>query len=211
METDRLMDMLAREAGPAPRAAVARRLAPVALAGAVLSIALAFWLMGPLSAASLQSPTTWIKLAYAVSLALAAGLLTSRLARPIARLKAPGLMVMLVVTTMAVFGAVMFSQTPAEQRLGALLGQTWLSCPWTLVGLSLPALAGVLWAVRGLAPTRPRQAGWAGGLFAGALGAVGYALVCPESSSVFVAVWYTAGIVLTGLIGRLLGPVVLRW
>jgi hypothetical protein len=211
MDTDRLMDMLARDAGPAPRAAVARRLAPVALGGVVLSIVLAFWLMGPLPAASFESVATWIKMCYAVSLALAAGLLTSRLARPVAHLKAPRMLVWLVVTAMAVVGAVMLGLTPADERLGALLGQTWLSCSWTLMGFSLPALAGILWAIRGLAPTQPRQAGWAGGLLAGALGAVGYALACPESSSAFVAIWYTAGIVLTGLIGRLLGPLVLRW
>jgi hypothetical protein len=46
---------------------------------------------------------------------------------------------------------------------------------------------------------------------AGALGALGYALSCEESSPAFVAVWYTAGVALVGLLGAALGPRVLRW
>jgi hypothetical protein len=34
---------------------------------------------------------------------------------------------------------------------------------------------------------------------------------CPESSPTFVAIWYTLGIFLTGLIGRLIAPMALRW
>jgi hypothetical protein len=41
--------------------------------------------------------------------------------------------------------------------------------------------------------------------------ALGYSFACPETSLTFVAIWYTAGIVLAGLVGRVLGPVVLRW
>jgi len=75
----------------------------------------------------------------------------------------------------------------------------------------LPALAAALWAVRGLAPTRPWAAGFAAGLLAGSVGAFGYSLSCPEASPAFVAAWYTLGIVLTGAVGAALGPRVLRW
>jgi hypothetical protein len=80
-----------------------------------------------------------------------------------------------------------------------------------VLALSLPALAAALWAVRGLAPTCPRRAGVAAGILAGAIGAIGYSLHCPEASIAFVAVWYTAGITLAGVIGAALGPLVLRW
>ena len=39
----------------------------------------------------------------------------------------------------------------------------------------------------------------------------GYALACTEASPAFVAVWYTLGIIVTGAVGALLGPRVLRW
>lgn len=211
MHTEQLIDMLARDAGPAPRAVVARRLIPVMLLGAVCSSVLALWIIGPLPAEVFQTPSPWIKLAYAAALAVGAGLLTSRLARPIAGLFTPWLLVWLVIGTMALVGAVALGLTPADERLDAMFGQTWLRCPWTLMGFSLPALAGILWVVRGLAPTKPRQAGWASGLLAGALGAMGYALACSETSSIFVAIWYTMGIVMTAFIGRVLGPSMLRW
>jgi hypothetical protein len=91
------------------------------------------------------------------------------------------------------------------------MGHSWLACPRNVLGLSLPALAAALWALRGLAPTRPRRAGLAAGLFAGALGAGGYALGCREESTVFISLWYSAGIAASGLLGALIAPRVLRW
>jgi hypothetical protein len=112
---------------------------------------------------------------------------------------------------MALLGVISLLRLPADQRLEGLLGHSWLQCPVNVLLLSLPALAAALWAVRGLAPTRPRLTGLAAGLFAGAIGAVGYALACTELSMAFVSVWYSAGILLTGLLGAVLGPRVLRW
>ena len=107
--------------------------------------------------------------------------------------------------------ACIFLQLPPGLRSAAVLGHAWLVCPWLLVGFSIPALAAAFWAVRGLAPTRLRAAGLACGLLAGAVGAAGYSLACPESSVAFVAIWYSLGIVLTALLGAVLGPRLLRW
>lgn len=211
MKTELLIDMLAQGAGPAPRAAVARRLLPVALAGLVVSTLLALWVIGPLPAVMFQTPAPWIKLAYTVSLAVAAAVLTTRLARPIARLQAPRTAVRVVIGVMAAGGAALLAAAPPGERLEAVLGQSWLVCPWLLMALSLPTLAGILWALRRLAPTRLQEAGFASGLLAGSLGAIGYSLACPESSATFVAIWYTAGILLTGCVGGWLGGRVLRW
>jgi hypothetical protein len=211
MKTDALIELLARGAGPAPRAVAARRLVPVAALGLLASVLLALSVIGPIPASMYSTSAPWMKLAYAGSLAGAAGWLTARLARPIARLTAPRGTVLAVVGTMGLLGLLAWVATPDNQRMLALLGNSWSTCPWNVAAFSLPALTGSLWAVRGLAPTRPRAAGFAAGLFAGAVGAFGYALSCPEQSAAFVAVWYTLGIGLTGLLGALLGPRVLRW
>jgi hypothetical protein len=116
-----------------------------------------------------------------------------------------------VLTIMALVGAMSLITEPSGARMQALLGRSWSTCPWSVLFLSLPALAASLWAVRGLAPTQPRAAGFAAGLLAGSVGAFGYALSCPEASPGFVAVWYTLGIALTGTVGAVLGPRVLRW
>lgn len=211
MKTQSLIDMLARGAGPAPRAPVLRRLAPVVALGVLSSAVFALVSMGSIPAALYATPAPWTKLIYGASLALAAGWLTARLARPVARTLWPLRAILAVFATMLALGALTLVTSAPDQRMATLLGETWRTCPPNVVMLSLPALAGALWALRGLAPTHLRAAGFHAGLMAGALGAMGYALVCPEVSATFVAVWYSLGILLTGLLGALLGPRLLRW
>jgi hypothetical protein len=119
--------------------------------------------------------------------------------------------VTIVFLLMLLAGAVTLITTPEGERWSALLGQTWWICPWMLTILSLPALTAILWAMRSLAPTRLKQAGFAAGLVAGVLGSMGYSLACPETSVAFVAIWYSMGIALTGWVGQWIGPKVLRW
>lgn len=211
MKTDDLIELLARGAGPAPRAVAARRLTHAAAWGLAASALLAIGLFGPIPAELYGSPAPWIKFAYAAALAGAAGWLTARLARPAARLVVPRRAVVAVFAAMAALGIAALVGTEPGDRAQALLGYSWSTCPWIVFAVSLPGLGGALWAVRGLAPTRPVAAGFAAGLFAGALGALGYSLSCPEASAAFVAVWYSLGIGLSAVAGALLGPWVLRW
>lgn len=211
MKTESLIDILARGAGPAPRAVAARRLWPAAAVGLLASAAMALTLLGSMPAAMYATPAPWVKWAYAAALALAAGWLTAGLSRPVARLSPASLVLLAAVAVMTALGAWTVLAADPDERLAALFGETWRSCPWNVLAFSMPALAGTLWAVRGLAPTRLRAAGFAAGLLAGAVGALGYALACPEVSPAFVAVWYSLGIALTGMLGALLGPHLLRW
>lgn len=211
MKTEAFIAILARGAGPAPRSAAAKKLTLAAGAGLLASSGLALRFIGPIPAAMLLGSALWIKLVYAIALAGAAGWATARLSRPIARLSAPRQAVIGVIAAMALLGSAYVLSAPEGKRVAAMLGKTWFSCPWNVVFLSLPALACILWAVRSLAPTRPRLAGLVAGLFAGALGAAGYAFACLELSPTFVSIWYSLGIGMTALIGAALGPYVLRW
>jgi hypothetical protein len=211
MNTHLLIAMLARGAGPAPKAVVAQRLAPAAAVGLLGSCLMALLFIGPLPTDVFLTPAPWMKLAYAVSLAAAACWLMAKLARPMAHSARPIVAAISVLVAMAVAGLISALQVPPEGRISALLGQTWLMCPWVLMALSLPALVAIFWALRGLAPTDLPGAGTAAGLLAGTIGAMGYALACPENSTAFVAVWYTLGIGLTALMGRWAGPRFLRW
>lgn len=211
MRTDQLIAALASGAGPAPRAVAARRLGPAALLGAGFSAAAALIAFGWVPVAMFEGPAPWLKFAYTGALALTAAWLTARLARPASRLGGPALGVLAVIAVALLAGAGVLLAAPPPQRLELLLGETWRSCPWNVFALSLPALAAALWALHGLAPTRLRAAGAAAGLFAGALGALGYALACTELSMGFVATWYTLGIAATTALGALLGPRLLRW
>lgn len=211
MRTDDLIAALAAGAGPAPRAVVARRLTPAVLVGVGASTALAFVTLGLMPDVGAIGAALWIKLGYAVVLAAAAAWLTSKLARPVARAQAATLAVIAVPAVMVLAGAAAFLDTPTDERTAYLLGQSWLRCPLAVFALSLPALSAILWAVRGLAPTRPQAAGLAAGLLAGAVGAFGYAFACFEQSTAFIAVWYTLGIGMAGALGAAMGPRALRW
>ena len=182
MKTDDLIDMLARGAGEAPPWQVAPKLLTAALMGLVAAAFLSVVVIGPIPAALYATPAPWIKLAYGVGLALAAGWLVARRARPLSRLTAARGAVLVVLVAMAVVGATTLMNAPAEQRMPQLMGHSWKTCPFNLFALSLPGLAATLWVMRDLAPGSPRAAGLAAGLMAGAVGAVGYSLACGQRS-----------------------------
>lgn len=211
MKTDEFIDLLATNAGPAPRTVAAKRLAPAVALGFAASAAVALALLGPIPATLYATAAPWLKFAYAGALAAVAAWLATRLGRPVPRLRGPALAVLAVLVAVAVVGVGALLATPVGARAAALLGHSFLVCPLNVFVLSLPALAAILRALRGLAPTRLRAAGLGAGLLAGALGAFGYAFTCTELSPAFVAVWYTLGIALTAGLGAALGPRVLRW
>ncbi len=211
MKTETLIEILARQAGPAPDFPVARRLAAAGGLGLLASSVLALALIGPLPAAVFYTAAPWVKLGFAVLLLIGASALAARLSRPVSSTAIPRAAVISVFLLMLLAGAVTLITTPEGERWSALLGDTWWICPWMLMMLSLPALTAILWSMRSLAPTRLKQAGFAAGLVAGVVGAMGYSLACPETSVAFVAVWYSLGIVLSGWVGQWLGPRVLRW
>ncbi|MBI3155470.1 MAG: DUF1109 family protein, partial [Burkholderiales bacterium] len=165
----------------------------------------------PVPAALFVAPGMLLKLGYAAALAAGGGWLAARLGRPLARIGTPLRALAVALAAIALLGLAAVLLAPAGQRLAPILGESWQTCPRDVLLLSLPALAGALWALRGLAPTRPRAAGAAAGLAGGAVGALAYAFTCPELSPAFVAVWYTLGVGAAGALGALLGPRVLRW
>lgn len=211
MRTDQLVDMLARQAGPAPRRVVETRLGLAAGVGALASAGLAIGALGLNTGLADMGAALAAKLAYVVGVLLAAAWFADRVSRPGTPWRRAARGVAGVVLAMSMLAAVVWALAPGTERLDLLLGRSWASCPWRVTALSVPALVALLWAMRGLAPTRPRLAGFAAGLLAGSLGALGYALYCPELSPVFVLVWYSLGILVPAGLGALLGPWLLRW
>lgn len=211
MKTDNFIEFLAKGASEEPTPAVGNRLLVAASLGFLASLTVVLVLIGPLPADVFTTATPWIKFAYTLLLIAVAARLTAGLSKPLARLTGPVKMLWLVLLAMLAIGAWSLAQTPATGRLNALLGQTWLLCPWIVFLVSLPTLVALQRTVREFAPTRLRQAGFACGLLAGALGAAAYAVACPEDSPAFVAVWYTLGILLTALAGAFSSRWLMRW
>jgi hypothetical protein len=211
MKTEDLIVSLARSAGPAPQAVVARRIGPVVALGALMALGGALAIGNWVGQAVMLQPGWLFKAGYTVVLALLAGLCAAALARPAVpvgrRWAAVGALFLLVLG----LGALEWWATPSEARMASWMGHSWLQCPYRVLALSLPTLVLALWALRGLAPTRPVWAGLAAGLMAGGVGASVYALTCTETALSFVATWYTLGVLASGALGALLGPRVLRW
>jgi hypothetical protein len=213
MNTDDLIALLARDADPVDMSTARRRLAIALAGGAAGGVLLMFVLLGlnPRFGMYLSLPMHWVKVGFTVALLLTALVTAVRLAKPGVRLAwAPALLAAPVAIIWMLAIAALLGADPA-QRSTLIYGQTWAVCPTNIVVLSAPAFVLMFWALKALAPTRPRWAGAAAGLTAGALGAAAYTLHCPELAAPFIAIWYLIGILIPTAIGALIGPWVLRW
>ncbi len=212
MKTNDLINMLAVNAGPMEPAASRRFLFMLGWGGfgAALLMAMLLGVREDLAAASLL-PMFWLKLAFPVSLAVAAFFAADRLARPGAALGRVPAALLAPVAVIWLIGAATLLGAPAGDREALLFGETWQDCPLFIVVLSLPVMAGSFWAMRGLAPTRLPLAGAAAGLLAGAVGAAVYSLHCPEMAAPFLGTWYLLGMLIPATAGALLAPLLLRW
>ncbi|HEX3429474.1 MAG TPA: DUF1109 domain-containing protein [Rhizomicrobium sp.] len=192
---------------------VSRRLLVGLGAGALVSIAFVLAVLGvrPDLVPAMGTGMFWAKLAYPFALALIAGLAAERLGRPAA--SARGRLVWLAVPFLAVaaLGAVQFLAAAPHLRQTLVMGESARVCPFLVLASSLAPFAGLVWAMRGLAPTRLGETGAVIGLAAGGAGAFAYAWHCTESGGAFLALWYTAGILAAAALGALLGPYLLRW
>ena len=120
MRTDELIHMLARQAGPAPRALAAQRLGVALGGGALLGLLAAMLLVGPIPLALFADSAPWIKLAYALALAAAATTWLTRLGRPGAPTRARARATAGVVLLMGAVGLASLAVTPQGERLQAI-------------------------------------------------------------------------------------------
>ena len=190
VKTDELILMLASGAEAAEPHALERRFT-IALGwgafGATLLMAIMLGVRPDLSDA-VRLPMFWVKLAFPAALGAGALLATVRLSRPGTRLgRVPAALTAPVLAMWLLAAIVLLGATPAE-RPQLVFGETWVYCPFIIAALSVPPFGALLWAMKGLAPTRLALAGAAAGLLAGAVGALVYTLHCPEMESPFLAV-----------------------
>jgi hypothetical protein len=213
MNTEDLISLLSTGVAPVDPRVSARRFGRAVVlggAGAAVLMAVVFGLRPDLAVVS-RTPLFWARLAFPVALGAAALLLVTRLSRPgatIGKLWAAPAVPVVVVWCAAV---ALLCLTAPDARMPLVMGHTWRTCPFNILLLSAPAFVAVFWAIRGLAPTRLRLAGAAGGLLAGSLATMAYCFHCPEMSVAFWAVWYLLGMSLAAAIGSAIGPRVLRW
>jgi hypothetical protein len=213
MKTDELITVLAA-AGAARDPRPAARRYPLALAaGAVAALAMmwAGWGIRPDLVTAMHLPMFWVKLAIPAALAAAALLAARRLGRPGARLRGVprALAAPVAIIWALAAGQLLASDVSAWDEL--VFGDSWAACIVSVAVLAIPALVALMWASKALAPTRLAAAGAAAGLAAGGVGAVVYALHCPEMTAPFIGSWYLLGMALPAALGAWIGPRALRW
>jgi hypothetical protein len=214
VRTDDLIDALASDAASASGATPRRRLALVGGLGALSALLLVMsWLhLRHDLMQAMSGSMFWMKVGYTGLLGLAGYVAIERLARPAGSGRRGWTLAGALLALCLLAGAIQ-ALTSADPReaLTLVRGHSWNVCSRNIMILSLPMLALGLWAVRGMAPTRPVLAGAAVGLFAGGVGATVYCLHCPEHTITFVSLWYSLGVVGAAGLGALVGRWALRW
>ncbi len=213
MDTDALIDALARDTAPVPRHAAPLRLGLSLGAGMAVTLVVIAATLGfrPDLDLAMAGPMFWMKLAYTGSLALIAMTALLSLIRPEAR---PPRWLWLLSVPVALLGLVSaheLAAMPQDDWLLVWLGRTWRICSMLIALFALPVAGALLFFARRFAPTRLRATGAVIGLASGAVSATLYSLHCPEAGASFVLTWYSLGIAVATAIGALLGPKLLRW
>ena len=210
MKTDELIAALAADTTPRtrPGARLARALPPALGVSAVLLVA--FWHLRPDLVAALTSLTLYKTLVPA-ALALAALWLARGLARPEARVRAEGGLLVVLLAGMAVaLGYGLATNTPAE-IVEILDTRDFENCLVSVPVLAALPLAASLWGLRAGAPRSPVLAGAVAGLVAGGAAAAIYSLHCPHDPLMYFFPAYGTAMLIVVVLGAVIGGRVLRW
>ena len=212
MRTDELIADLSGRLEPVRPGALTRMLAMAVLLGLAGSATVMLSVLGVRHdlARAITSFGMWTKLTYTFAIAVFGFWLVDRAGRPGADMTRPARVLALPLLVIALLAAAQL-MAPGADRTGLILGHSSRVCAFLVTLTALPTLAATFWALRRMAPTRLTLAGIGAGLFAGAAGAFVYSFHCTEGSAPFIGIWYSLGILLTALLGGLLGRGLLRW
>ena len=211
--TEALITRLAGSTRAVPRHAAALRLTGALVVGACGALALLTLSLGDpfLGTDELGVLDYGVKLAFTFATTLIAASFLLRAARPEAKVTAGTLWIAAPLVVLAAFALLELTRVPSDARQAFVMGTTWRTCLASVVIFAMPVFAALLVALRRLAPTNLARAGTLAGLAAGSTSAFVYAFHCLETSPAFLLVWYGLGIATTGLIGKFLGRILLRW
>ncbi|CUX17911.1 MULTISPECIES: NrsF family protein [Agrobacterium] len=212
-KTEDIIDQLAGDLKPVRAFALERRLAFVALPALGVSLLLMVVILGLRSDMNdaMTEPGFWVKSAYNVLLAVTAFFAVMRLARPDGDRGGLFAWLAVIFVAMAVIAFVQLGFAVPGTYRTLILGSSALHCPFLIVAFALPLFIANFAVLRRSAPADPRLAGFAAGIAAGAAGAWVYSWFCTENGMAFVLIWYSLGILLTGIIGAFAGSRLLRW
>jgi hypothetical protein len=211
LKTDELIAALARDRklAASPARLMVRTL-PVAALTAFALLLLTLGLRPDLSEA-LTVPRFQFKLVVTLCLAIPALGLLPRMATPLP--KTGVWKHALWLAPLVLFAGVLLElhALPGEHWVSAAVGHNAWWCLGSVPLLAAAPLAASLYCLRRSAPAEPVRAGAVAGLVSGGIAATIYALHCNDDSPLFVALWYTLGILLVTGVGAGLAARFARW
>lgn len=211
MKTDDLINMLAKDARVRIRFG---RVFLIALGiGVVISAVLLLSTIGIRRnmADMIETPRVLFKLGFTLLLAVTATRLAFRIGKPGVSLQSAALMLVLPLAVLIIGIVTELFVVPQTAWASSMEGRFSAFCLFFVPTLSIAPLAAILYSVRQGAPENPGKAGAVAGLAAGGIAAAIYAWHCPDDSPLFLATWYSVGILVTTAAGFLLGRKILRW
>lgn len=211
--TDDLIARLSADLKPVRPMAMQRLLIGATLLSTIVAIAaMLMWLgMRTDMPVAIWTMSFWTKFGYTLIIAALGGVATLILARPDGRTTWPWRAAIAILAALLVVAIVQLVRAEPEEMMPLVVGSTSLVCPWRIVVLGLPMLLAAILALRRMAPANPTLAGFAAGIMAGGAGAWVYSFACAENGMMFLALFYSLGIVMVGAIGAVLGRFLLRW
>ena len=213
MKTDDLVSMLSTGAEPVDPKRVAWRYVLAVGGGSLAALALMAMTLkvNPALSQELSEPMFWVRETFCASLGVVGIVGITRLARPGRPLGLIPVGIALPVIAMWALAAVILLTAPSPSRAQLIFGRTARVCPFLIAMIAAPVFFALVWALRGLAPTRLRLTGGIAGFAAGSIGALVYSLHCPELAAPFIGIWYLLGITICASLGVWAGPRLLRW
>ena len=213
MNTDRLIDMLSTNVEPVRPRQIERTLALAVTFGTVAALCVMVvtvsWRpdLGEATALGFVA----LKLFFALAVAAAGLAALVRFAYPGRERRGTLHALAIPFAALSTASLVVLAMTPAPAWHRMTMGTQWWMCLYCIPLFAVGPFALLIWALGKAAPTDLRRTGAVAGLVAGAIGALAYALHCPDDSIPFVAVWYGLSIGACGLAGSRIALPLLRW
>jgi len=213
MKTEQLIDLLSTNLEPVDTQKVVRSLSIATVAGLVLASLICIVTLG--MRPDLNNPGVlgflFIKVGFAAVVSILGWRLLLKHTRPGGENHSRIFSAGAPFVALLALAALNLILVPASHWGQLLAGERLLQCVLSIPIMAVVPFAAIVWAVRNAAPTNLLRTGALAGLVAGGIGAMAYALHCPNDSLPFVAFWYGGAIVLCTLAGAALGPRLLRW
>jgi hypothetical protein len=213
MKTEQLIDLLSTNLEPVDTQKVVRSLWIAIVAGLVLASLTCIVTLGMRQ--DLSNPGVleflFVKIGFAAAVTVLGWRLLVKHARPGGENHSRLFLTGVPFVVLVILAAVNLMLVPASHWGHLVMGERLLQCLLSIPVMAIVPFAVIVWAVQNAAPTNLLRTGALAGLVAGGIGAIAYALHCPNDTLPFVAFWYGGTIVLCTLAGAALGPRLLRW